>query len=218
MAIPSIAPYPMPAESELPRNRVAWQADPARAVVLVHDMQRYFLNFFPSEGAPTRELVRNIRILVDASRELGIPVAYTAQPGGMDRTQRGLLRDFWGPGMSVDPSHREIIDEIAPTETDVVLTKWRYSAFHSTGLKALLDDRDRDQLIICGVYAHVGCLLTACDAFAFDVQSFLMADGIADFTPEEHRMALEYVARRCGAVVSSRNLVDVLTRQDPSIA
>lgn len=212
--IPVIAPYPMPRESELPENRVPWRPDPARSLLLVHDMQRYFVDFFEPGRPPLTSLIANIRGLLTATRRLGLPVAFTAQPGGMSASQRGLLRDFWGPGMSRAPHHREIVEELRPGPHETVLTKWRYSAFHRTSLPDLLRERDRDQLIICGVYAHIGCLLTACDAFAFDVQPFLVADAMSDFSPEEHRMALDYAARRCAVVVSTAQTVDALTAAD----
>lgn len=58
----------------------------------------------------------------------------------------------------------------------------------------------RDQLVICGVYAHVGVLMTAVDAFTHDIETFLVADAIADFDDESHWMALEYAARRCAVL------------------
>ena len=61
-------------------------------------------------------------------------MAYTAQPGGMTGEERGLLRDFWGPGMRVDPPTREVVAQLAPGRGDWVFTKWRYSAFFSTDL------------------------------------------------------------------------------------
>ena len=61
----------------------------------------------------------------------------------------------------------------------------------------------RDQLIVCGVYAHVGVLMTAVDAFTNDIQTFLVADAVADFSADYHRMALEYAAERCASVVTA---------------
>ncbi|WP_166349310.1 isochorismatase family protein [Phytoactinopolyspora limicola] len=199
MPIPTIGPYPMPAD--LPANQVPWWPDTSRALLLVHDMQRYFLNFFRPRKSPYRELVGNIGLLISAARSSDVPVAYTAQPGGMSPAQRGLLCDFWGPGMTAEPEHNEIIGELAPESDDVVITKWRYSAFHRTGLLETMRKLGRDQLLICGVYAHVGCMLTACDAFSHDVEPFLVADAVADFSLEDHRMALTYAVRRCASVL-----------------
>ena len=59
-----------------------WKAEPDRSVLLVHDMQRYFLKPFPD---PLRQdLIRNAAELRERCAALGVPVAYTAQPGGMD--------------------------------------------------------------------------------------------------------------------------------------
>src|SRR4051812_43067898 len=95
--IPAIPQYPMPTSGELPPRVVPWTLDPARAVLLLHDMQRYFLQPFP--GELREELVANAALLRERAVASGVQVAYTAQPGGMTDVQRGLLKDFWGPGM-----------------------------------------------------------------------------------------------------------------------
>ncbi|MFH8617766.1 isochorismatase family protein [Streptomyces sp. NPDC017979] len=210
MAIPTIEPYPMPAEDELPANVAPWTIDPERAVLLVHDVQHYFLQPFAADRAPLADLLTNVRALRERFAALGAPVVYTAQPGGMSDEQRGLLKDFWGTGMSADPGHRAIPDALAPAADDVVFTKWRPSAFCRTGLLDLLAARGRDQLVICGVYAHVGILMTAHEGFSNDVETFVVADAVADFTPEYHRMALDYVASRCSVTLSTAAALTML--------
>lgn len=210
MPIAPIAPYPLPTESELPRNRVSWLPSADRAAVLVHDMQRYFLAPFDRTAEPAGPLLTHVRLILDTARSLGMPIAYTAQPGDMDPVQRGLLQDFWGPGMSSAPEDRELLPEIAPTGDDTVLTKWRYSAFHRTPLAELMRERRRDQLIVVGVYAHIGCLATAYDAFAHDIQPFLIADALGDFGPAEHRQALDQAADRCAAVLTTAQAVEAI--------
>jgi isochorismate hydrolase len=204
--IPVIEPYPMPTTGDLPANTARWTVDPERAVLLVHDMQRYFLRPLPAEG-PRDELVRNARLLRERYAALGVPVAYTAQPGGMTDEQRGLLKDFWGPGMRVEAADRQVIDELSPAPGDWTFTKWRYSAFFRSDLLDRMRRAGRDQLVICGVYAHVGVLMTAVDAFTHDIQTFLVADAIADFSRQEHHMALEYAARRCAVIVTVKELL-----------
>lgn len=200
MSIPRITPYPLPAPHEVPESRAGWVLDPGRAVLLIHDMQRYFLRFFPPGQAPATGLVHNIRAMRELCARHAVPVAYTAQPGGMSDEQRGLLKDFWGAGMTTDPADREVIDELRPAPADLVLTKWRYSALHRTELLDIMRRTGRDQLVVCGVFAHIGCLMTAADAFTNDVQPFLVADAVADFSLDYHRQALTWAAERCAAV------------------
>lgn len=205
--MPSLAPiktYPLPMMSELPANTAQWTLDPRRAVLLVHDMQRYFLAPFPPSIRDP--LVRHCALLRERCAALGVPVTYTAQPGGMTEQQRGLLKDFWGLGMRVDPLDRQIVEELAPRPADRVFTKWRYSAFFRSDLLALMREQDRDQLVVCGVYAHVGVLVTALEAFTNDIQPFLVADAVADFSAEHHRMAVDYAAAHCAVVTTTQEV------------
>lgn len=214
MVIPAILPYPLPGSPDLPKNKVNWAPDPERAVLLIHDMQQYFIDPFDINTSPMKEVIANIKELRSKCHDLGIPVIYSAQPGGQKREQRALLQDFWGPGMDDGPYQKKIIDQLSPDEDDIVLTKWRYSAFRKTDLLDLLHQYGRDQLIVCGVYAHIGCLLTACDAFMLDVAPFFVADAVADFSQENHEMALVYAAERCAVTLSTKQLLGKLTKAD----
>jgi isochorismate hydrolase len=206
--IDPIPSYPMPDRSELPANVVDWVPDPDRAVLLIHDMQRYFLRPFAAGGSPLRPLVANVAALRSLSREARMPIAYTTQPGSMTEAERGLLKDFWGPGMRVDPEDQRVVSALAPRPGDWVFTKWRYSAFFRSDLLARIRAAGRDQLLVAGVYAHVGVLMSAVEAFSHDIQPFMVADAVADFGPERHRFALQYAAARCASVVTTADVVD----------
>ena len=212
MALPKIAPYSYREQKH--QNRVNWRVDPARAALLVHDMQRYFVRAFELErdGQPLPDAqiniaIANIRRLLDAAHAANIPVYYTAQPPRQNPADRRLLTDFWGDGLQ-DDENAQILDELAPTEADTVLTKWRYSAFVRSPLEEQLKDLGRDQLIIGGIYAHIGCLTTALEAFMRDIQPFMVADALADFTAEEHRMACEYASGRCARVLNTAEALE----------
>lgn len=221
MPIPAIAPYEMPNIEHLPKNQIDWVLKPARSVLLIHDMQSYFLNAFATEEEPIVELLANIRTLKRHCTESGIPIIYTAQPGGQTHEQRGLLQDFWGSGIGNDPQ-QQIIDVLTPNADDTIITKWRYSAFQRTNLRETLDHFERDQLIICGIYAHIGCLMTACEAFMQDVQPFFITDAMADFSLEYHVMALTYAVQRCAWIGTTQQLLTYLpqksTQNPPQIA
>ena len=228
MALPKkIAPYSYRDQEH--QNRVNWRVDPARAALLVHDMQRYFVRAFELErdgqtlpDAQINIAIANIRRLVDAAHVANIPVYYTAQPPRQNPADRRLLTDFWGDGLQDDENAR-ILDELAPTEADTVLTKWRYSAFVRSPLEEQLKDLGRDQLIIGGIYAHIGCLTTALEAFMRDIQPFVVADALADFTAEEHRMACEYASGRCARVLNTAEVLEhinagaLITADEPKL-
>ncbi|RDI64166.1 bifunctional isochorismate lyase/aryl carrier protein [Nocardia pseudobrasiliensis] len=205
--IPDTISYRMPIPEELPKNVVDWKIEPKRSVLLIHDMQNYFVRALRAGGSPYAELVANIAALRAAYLRAGAVVAYTAQPGSMTPAERGLLRDIWGPGMTADEADRAVVSELTPGPQDRVFTKWRYSAFHGNGLRELFEQHGRDQIIVCGVYAHVGVLTTALDAYSHDVETFLAADAVADFTEDDHRLTLEYAAARCAAVRTTAELV-----------
>lgn len=209
MAIPTIADYPMPQPESFPANKTKWQPAAERAVLLIHDMQRYFLRYYDADGRLLPRLIENLARLRGWARENSIPVVYTAQPHDQPAGDRALLNDMWGPGLTVaDPTLQEVVAGLAPGADDTVLTKWRYSAFQRSDLLERMQAWGRDQVVIGGVYAHIGCMVTAVDAFMNDVQPFLVGDAVADFSEAEHRMALQYVATRCGAVIDTASLAD----------
>ncbi len=208
MTIPSLVSYSLPHAADFPASKVTWGITPHRAVLLVHDMQAYFLRFYGEDSALVRQLQQRLHELIEWARAQGVPVVYTAQPAQQSPHDRALLNDLWGPGLTAaDPALQAIAAELAPQPGDTVLTKWRYSAFQRSDLHALMGQWGRDQLIIGGVYAHIGCLMTAVDAFMRDIQPFMVGDAVADFSADEHQMALRYVAGRCGRVVSTAEVL-----------
>ncbi|WP_172329467.1 isochorismatase family protein [Mangrovicoccus sp. HB161399] len=205
MALPKIPAYDLPGAAELPEARAPWRLEPGRAALLVHDMQRYFCR--PFGGAPLGPAVENIARLLRMARGAGMPVFYTAQEGNQFRPDRGLQADLWGPGMSADPGDTGILPELAPAEGDTVLVKHRYSAFQRSNLETLMRARGRDQLLIAGIYAHIGCLATAAEAFQRDIQPFAIADAQADFDRARHDMAMRWVAGCCGGVMATSQVL-----------
>ena len=209
MAIPKLSGYALPTANDIPDNKVQWAFEPERAALLIHDMQEYFLNFWGENCPMMEKVVANIAALRQFCKQHNIPVYYTAQPKEQSEDDRALLNDMWGPGLTRSPEQQQIVAALTPDEADTVLVKWRYSAFHRSPLEQMLKETGRNQLIITGVYAHIGCMTTATDAFMRDIKPFMVADTLADFSREEHLMSLKYVAGRSGRVVMTEALLPV---------
>lgn len=149
----------------------------------------------------------NIAALRQYCKAHNIPVYYTAQPKDQSDEDRALLNDMWGPGLTRSPEPAEDCRRAGPGRSGYNLVKWRYSAFHRSPLEQMLKETGRNQLIITGVYAHIGCMTTATDAFMRDIKPFMVADALADFSRDEHLMSLKYVAGRSGRVVMTQELL-----------
>ena len=63
MAIPKLQGYALPTAMDIPENKVNWAFEPARAALLIHDMQEYFLNFWGENSAMMEKVVANIAAL-----------------------------------------------------------------------------------------------------------------------------------------------------------
>lgn len=198
MALPSIPDYALPDPNDAVVARAPWRPDPRRMALLIHDMQRYFCAAYGGQSALLDQVIGHIAKLAAAARQAGIPVFYTAQTGDQFRPDRGLQADLWGPGMRAIPEHQDVIAALTPQPGDLVLVKHRYSAFQRSNLAELMRARGRDQLAITGVYAHIGCLATAAEAFQRDIQPFAIIDAQADFDRARHDMAMALVAGCCG--------------------
>jgi bifunctional isochorismate lyase/aryl carrier protein len=196
----------MPDRSTVLPSCVPWRIDPARAALLIHDMQNHFVQGFPAGRSPVVELVDNIAALRELAATLGMPVVFSAEPPAQAPSQRGLLADIWGPGIGHEADAAAIVPALTPRPGEHLLANVRHNAFLRSHLGRLLRSAGRDQLIVCGVYAHLGVLLTAADAFMNDIQPFVVADAVADFSAEEHALALRWAARS-GVVCTTDGLL-----------
>ena len=93
-----------------------------------------------------------------------------------------------------------IADAVAPDTESCVIEKSRHSAFFKTPLEELLRKMSRDQVVVCGVFAHHGVMVSTIDGYMRNFQMTLVADALGDYSEEEHRIALKYLAQMCGSV------------------
>lgn len=207
MTIPKIAAYSLDDALAPCDAKVDWLINSQNAVLLVHDMQEYFANFYDCDQEPFTSMLKNMQTVISAARSRDIPVIYTAQPTNQALSDRALLTDFWGAGLQESHNSHHIISAVAPSPQCKVYTKWRYSAFQKSSFDEDLQAQAKNQIIICGVYAHIGILSTALEGFMRDYQCFVIEDAIADFSAQEHLWARQWIAGRCGKVLNTQSVL-----------
>lgn len=207
--VPEIAAYPMPGASFLKMNRVDWAIQPARAALLVHDMQNYWVDRFAEPGV----LLFNCAAILGAARAAGMPIVYSIARREPRPEQRGLAFDMWGAGMGggrENAGDEQIVAPLAKFDGEIVIVKRKISAFFRTDLEAQLRERGVEQLIITGVYAHHGCLLSAADAYMRDIKPFFVVDATADHSEARHRATCDLIPSLCGQNVTTDRVLAAL--------
>lgn len=104
--------------------------------------------------------------------------------------------------------------EVEPAPGDLVVTKHRYSAFHSTNLDLVLRSRKIHHVLCTGFTTNVCVESTARDGFMLGYRTVLVSDCTAAPTPSEHESALYNVARYFGEVASSDEIIAALHTPD----
>jgi bifunctional isochorismate lyase/aryl carrier protein len=213
--IPDAEAYRLDAVDWAGFDKVGWRLVPSRAALLIHDMQGFYTATVPTDLGLRQTVIANAAALLDACRASTVPVFYSVARPCATRAERGLLYDFYGMGMTDLPEQSAIVSQLAPAPGDQLITKKRYSAFFATDLAERLRAADVSQLIICGVYAHIGCQLTALDAFMRDIEVFYVADAMAAFGLSHHLRSARFVGEVGASVRTTRHTVDALIKGEP---
>jgi ureidoacrylate peracid hydrolase len=203
---------------------LAEQVRPAHTALVLVDVQNDFLH--PEGVLATAALsgfldfsmvpgmVTQTRALLAAARQAGVwcvfvqmlgDAVYQSAPtkalhrrrsgaGGGDGG-RAVLEGTWGA---------DFYDDIRPDPagSDLVVHKYRYSAFAGTNLDLVLRSHDIKTLVMCGD-ATSGCVeSTTRDGFFADYYVVTAGDACADFDLERHRASLRKMDLSFGYVTT----------------
>src|SRR5262249_32197119 len=103
----------------------------------------------------------------------------------------------------------DIHPAIAPQPGEIVVVKHRVSAFCGTDLGMILRANGIDTLVLLGIATSGVVLSTALEASDADYRLLMVADCCADLEPELHKVLIDYLFPRRGAVTTSGELVQM---------
>jgi nicotinamidase-related amidase len=156
----------------------------AHPVVVVVDVQEWLFNAMDAERRD--DMVTNVKILVSSARRLGMPVLVTEQyPKGLGRTL---------------PEVRALLGEAPAFE------KTAFSCAEAEGFMERLRALGAEHVILTGIEAHVGVLLTALDLLTRGLRVSIVADAVCSRRPANLEIGLGQ-ARQAGAVVTATETV-----------
>ncbi len=150
--------------------------------------------------------------LVGRARAHGAPVVWTRvryQPGGADG---GLFYRKVGALSCFDEGNPlgDWLDELTPTEGEVVVSKQYASSFFGTSLASSLNTAGIDTLLICGVSTS-GCVrATALDALQHGFRPLVVADACGDRDQRVHDANLFDLGAKYADVIELSDAVAIL--------
>jgi nicotinamidase/pyrazinamidase len=140
-----------------------------------------------SIGDEGRKIIPNLQRLIAAAREKGIPVVFA---NDSYLPEDFLFKGRMKPHCIQGTRGAEVIDELKPQDTDIVLPKRHISAFFQTGFDGMLRDMGVDTIIVGGISTAACVLSTVLDGFSHDFYVVVLEDCCACPRPEEHANAI----------------------------
>ena len=162
--------------------------EPARAALLVLDLQGYFIQEDSHACVPSAHaILPGIQKLILAFSNSGCPVVATRHLN--TPSDAGMMSIWWRDLIKLQDAHSQIIT-IVDQPNITIINKSQYDAFLNTTLEDILHSWGKDQVIICGVMTHLCCETTARSAFMRGFEVFFTVDGTATFNEQLHRSSL----------------------------
>lgn len=160
-----------------------------RPAIIVVDMLKDNLkesprNPFFQEG---KAIIPKLQRLLEEGRKRGFPIIFACDSF--------LEGDFIFKGKMKIHSLRgtkgaEVIDELKPEPTDIILPKRRFSAFFKTDLDQTLRVLGIDTIVVTGMTTEVCVLMTAMDGLCHDFSVILLEDCSASRNKTFHETCL----------------------------
>ncbi len=174
-----------------PYNQHQMRLNVAASVLLVIDMQRFFLDpASPTFTCGGLAILPTVKRLIDAFRRVDRPVIFARHVHHPSDLDSGIM-GWWWEGKCLEGSpESEIHPDLAPMPGEKVVFKHRYSAFYNTDLETVLRCLGVEDVVVCGIMTNLCCESTARDAYYRDYRVFFPADGTGSINEEMHVASL----------------------------
>src|SRR5438094_9639810 len=216
------------------------ELDWAATALLIIDMQRDFMEpggFGETLGNDVSQLARAVKptaAVLDAARAAGMLVVHTreghlpdlsdAPPATVERGAPSLRIGDPGPMGRIlvrGEAGHDIIPELYPLDSEIVIDKPGKGAFYATELGDVLQRYGIENLPRCGLTTEVCVNTTVREANDRGYRCVVLADGCASYFPEFHEMGLKMIKAQGGIfgwVSDSAAVLQALSLEIPRTA
>jgi nicotinamidase/pyrazinamidase len=134
-----------------------------------------------------RSIIPNLQKLLKESRKRGFPIIFA--------NDSFLKEDFIFKGKLKSHSIRgtegaEVVADLKPESTDIILPKRRFSAFFKTDLDQTLRVFGVDTIVVTGLTIEFCVLTTVMDGLCHDFSAIILEDCTVSHNKERHQVCL----------------------------
>ena len=185
--------------------------------LLIIDMQRDFVapggfgEFLGNDVSKLRDTIDPTATVLEAAREAGMTIIYTREgheshladcpPSKQDRGRLDVGIGDEGPMGDVlvrgEEGH-EIVPELEPHASEIVIDKPGKGSFYSTDLDLILRNQDIENLIVTGVTTEVCVHTTIREANDRGYDCLMLEDCVGSYFEEFQRVGIEMIKAQGG--------------------
>ncbi len=193
--------------------------DSTRCALLVIDMQDEFVKpgWTPYWIPEATRQVPKIKRLIGRCRAIRVPVIFTVASktnAYLDRPISATLMAHRYPELDIDQSpffvEGHVWHELAPLDTELVIHKPSYGAFHNTPLETILRNLEKDAVMICGTLTNYCCGTTARQAYDRGFKVVFGSDATSTDDPAMQEPELMVLRKGFAKVLSAQQILDNL--------
>lgn len=187
-------------KKSLAASKIKGKGVTPRYIILVTDMLNDFI-YGRLKSVRAKMIIPKIKYLLDFARRKNIPIFYC--------NDEHLLSDpeirVWGAHAMKGTKGAKVIQDIKPTNNDLMIPKRGYSAFDDSrlekALKSTYNGRGPTTIIMTGIHTHICIKHSTYDAFRRGYDTIIAEDGVNAFTKNDHIFGLEYMRANYGAKI-----------------
>jgi nicotinamidase-related amidase len=183
--------------------------DKRKTALVVIDLQKGITQMV-TKPYDTNTVITNAAKLANAFRENSMPI-FLVRVAFSGKTNLQPIADQVVPSRAELPSDwADIVPELGPRPSDVVITKRQWGAFYGTDLDLRLRRGGLDTMVLAGIATTYGVESTARFAYEYGYQQVFAEDAMSDRTAEAHRNAVEFALKRIGRVRKTAEILQAL--------
>jgi nicotinamidase-related amidase len=184
--------------------------DPRTTALVVIDLQRGIVAT-PTVPHSAADVIARASALARQFRsKQALVVLVRVDPGPAGILFPRPLTDIERPRLNPGPEWSELLPEMGPESSDVVVTKHHPCAFNGTDLDIHLRRRGIQTIVLCGIATNIGVEATARIGFEYGYNLVFAEDAMAARDAELHAMSVSKFFPTIGRVRSAADISSAL--------